>query len=109
MNGSSQLEEADNKPFALCPVCLRKMSSYLGFCGQELALFKELRDVFKLMNHNDTQQSFKREIRLFERVIAKLEDLYLYHDQAPSHHQDYQEGGHQELIKAKENKIDLSA
>jgi len=36
MNGSSQLEEADNKPFALCPVCLRKMSSYLGFNGDEL-------------------------------------------------------------------------
>jgi len=53
MNGSSQLEEADNKPFALCPVCLRKMSSYLGFNGEELQLFKELRDVFKLMNHKD--------------------------------------------------------
>jgi len=58
------------------------MSSYLGFCGQELALFKELRDVFKLMNHNDTQQSFKREIKLFERVIAKLEEIYMFQDQS---------------------------
>jgi len=39
MNGSSQLEEADLKPFSLCPVCLRKMSSYLGFNGEELQLF----------------------------------------------------------------------
>lgn len=76
MNGSSQLEEADQKPFALCPVCLRKMSSYLGFNGQELQLFKELRDVFKLMNHNDTQQSFRRELRLFDRVISRLSELY---------------------------------
>ena len=53
MNGSSQLEEADIKPFALCPVCLRKLASYLGFNGQELDLFIEMRDVFKLMNHND--------------------------------------------------------
>ena len=36
MNGSSQLEEADKKPFALCPVCLRKLSCYLKFEGQEL-------------------------------------------------------------------------
>ena len=34
---------------------MRKMSSYLGFNGEELALFIELRDVFKLMNHNDSQ------------------------------------------------------
>jgi hypothetical protein len=76
MNGSSQLEEADQKPFALCPVCLRKMSSYLGFNGEELALFTDLRQVFKLMNHNDSQQNFRREIKLFDRTIARLTELY---------------------------------
>lgn len=85
MNGSSQLEEADIKPFALCPVCLRKMSSYLGFNGQELDLFIEMRDVFKLMNHNDKQQSFKREIRLFDRVIAALQDLYNNNGNLPNY------------------------
>jgi hypothetical protein len=45
------------------------MSSYLGFNGEELALFIELRDVFKLMNHKDPHQNFKREILLFEKVI----------------------------------------
>lgn len=55
---------------------MRKMSSYLGFNGEELALFIELRDVFKLMNHNDSQQSFRREIKLFERCIKKLTELY---------------------------------
>ena len=53
MNGSSQLEEADLKPFALCPVCLMKMSSYLGFNGEEHILFKELKEVFDLMNYKD--------------------------------------------------------
>ena len=76
MNGSSQLDEADHKPFALCPVCLRKMSSYLSFNGEELQLYKEMKEVFKLMNHNDSQQCFKREIKLFERVIARLNDVY---------------------------------
>lgn len=76
MNGSSQLEEADNKPFALCPVCLRKMSSYLGFNGDELQMYRELRDVFRLMNHKDKQKNFGREIELFDKVIRRLELLY---------------------------------
>jgi hypothetical protein len=75
MNGSSSLEEADRKPFALCPVCLRKMSTYLGFNGQELEYFKELRDLYKLINHNDQQDSFSREIKIFTRIIARLSDL----------------------------------
>jgi len=30
------------------------MSSYLGFNGEELELYTELKDVFELMNHNDS-------------------------------------------------------
>lgn len=52
------------------------MSSYLGFNGEELELYTELKDVFELMNHNDSQQNFKREIRLFDRVQKKLVELY---------------------------------
>jgi hypothetical protein len=55
MNGSSQLEEADRKPFALCPACLRKLSYYFGFEGEELSRYIELKEVFKYMNHGDTQ------------------------------------------------------
>lgn len=105
MNGSSQLEEADQKPFALCPVCLRKMSSYLGFNGHELQLFKELRDVFKLMNHNDTQQSFRRELKLFDRVIARLSELYEQQGLSGRSHQQDAEGGNFELQRLdQENK-----
>jgi hypothetical protein len=28
------------------------------------------------MNHNDSQQCFKREIKLFDRVITRLSDVY---------------------------------
>jgi len=31
MNGSNLLEEADRKPFLLCPVCLRKTAVYHNF------------------------------------------------------------------------------
>mmetsp|Transcript_11204 Transcript_11204/g.18846 ORF Transcript_11204/g.18846 Transcript_11204/m.18846 type:complete len:201 (-) Transcript_11204:181-783(-) len=117
MNGSSALDEADMKPFALCPVCLRKMSSYLFFNGQELQMLTELRDVFKLMNHNDTQHSFRKEIRLLDRVISQLSDVYIKGEMmdAPS-----KEGGNtekdnclnQNLIKPMSsftNKFDLES
>ena len=39
-------------------------------------MFRELRDVFKLMNHKDANQNFKREIKLFDRVVVRLTDLY---------------------------------
>jgi signal peptidase I len=39
-------------------------------------MFRELRDVFKLMNHKDSSQNFKREIKLFDRVVVRLTDLY---------------------------------
>ena len=29
MNGSNLINEADRKPFALCPICLRKVVTYL--------------------------------------------------------------------------------
>ena len=69
MNGSSSLVEADQKPFALCPVCLRKLSYYLGFQGDEIERYKGLKEVFKLMNHNDPEQNFAREINMFEKII----------------------------------------
>ena len=76
MNGSSQLDEADRKPFALCPVCLRKISSYFKFNGEELEYYKTIKDVFKLMNHKDEEAYFKNEIDLFENVIKELTETY---------------------------------
>lgn len=39
-------------------------------------MFRELRDVFRLMNHKDQEQNFQREIKLFEKCIIRLEELY---------------------------------
>ena len=75
MNGSSQLDEADQKPFALCPVCLRKLSFYLDFEGAELQRYKKLREVVKIMNHKDANQCYQREIALFDNIISALTEL----------------------------------
>lgn len=75
MNGSSQLDEADQKPFALCPVCLRKLSFYMGFEGEELPHYKKMREVIKIMNHKDANQCYKREIVLFENIITSLTEV----------------------------------
>ena len=69
MNGSSQLDEADQKPFALCPVCLRKLSHYLGFEGEELQRYSEMRHVMNQMSHHDEDKNYAREIELFDRII----------------------------------------
>lgn len=55
MNGSSQLKEADQKPFALCAVCLKKLFFYLGSEGEELTRYQELKKAFELMNYNDVE------------------------------------------------------
>lgn len=51
------------------------MSSYLGFNGEEYIMFKELKEVFELMNYKDPQQCFSREIQLFEKVIRRLSNI----------------------------------
>lgn len=75
MNGSSQLDEADQKPFALCPVCLRKLSYYLDFEGAELQRYKKMREVVKIMNHKDPNQCYQREIVLFGNIINALTEV----------------------------------
>mmetsp|Transcript_22248 Transcript_22248/g.34433 ORF Transcript_22248/g.34433 Transcript_22248/m.34433 type:complete len:98 (+) Transcript_22248:545-838(+) len=67
-----------------------------------------MRDVFKLMNFNDAHQSFKRELKLFDRVIMLLTKLYLNDGHIP---RDFsfksagalsdKEGGHSEMNKKK--------
>lgn len=74
MNGSSQLEEADRKPFLLCPLCLRKLGFYLGFEGSELERYREMKRIFELMNYKDSHKNFTREIQLLEVITEKLRE-----------------------------------
>jgi hypothetical protein len=54
---------------------LRKLSFYLGFEGEELQRYKKMREVIKIMNHKDANQCYKREIVLFENIIASLTEV----------------------------------
>lgn len=82
MNGSSQLDEADQKPFALCPICLRKLSNYLSFEGSELERYQDLRSVVVMMSYGDEDQCFAREIELFDRIINELYEVQLKYARA---------------------------
>ena len=71
--------------------------------------FREMRDVFKLMNHNDSLQSFKREIKMFDRIIVSLTELYQNGGQMPrsfnlinqNSAQSDKEGGNVEMMQQK--------
>ena len=71
MNGSNLVTEADKKPFALCPICLRKLDSYcqIGPNG--------MRDRYDNMNYAILAMSnsrFKREQVLFADMLSSLEE-----------------------------------
>ena len=42
MNGSNLVNEADKKPFLLCPICLRKLEVYLNLQKQIPGYFKRM-------------------------------------------------------------------
>ena len=75
MNGSSNLVDADQKPFALCPVCLRKLAYYLGFDGEEQDRYTKLRELFIGFNDEDKEDNFLREIKLMRYCTNKIEAL----------------------------------
>jgi len=52
------------------------LSFYLGFEGEEMLRYSALKEVFKLMNHNDDKRNFSREIELFEKTTTKLNELF---------------------------------
>ena len=59
----------------MCPVCLRKLSSYLNFNGDELKYFKNVRDVLSTLSiHKFTDE--KQELQLFDQIIDDLTQLY---------------------------------
>lgn len=61
--------------------------------------YKRLKEVFKLMNHNDPEQNFAREIEMFEKIISKLKDAEtnnsFYSDKD-------KEGGNMEMMRSQD-------
>lgn len=70
MNGSNLVNEADKKPFLLCPICLRKLEAYLNLSGQIPKHFKNMLGGIK-----DTgNPMFARERNILTSIINDLED-----------------------------------
>ena len=72
MNGSSTLEEADQKPFAFCPICLTKLAHVAGFRGQEYEYYQDLLTSFEALNINDENNAFSYEIDMFKSIMADI-------------------------------------
>jgi len=70
MNGSNLLTEADKKPFALCPVCLRKLDAYFEIGCEGGIQERYSRLVAELENNGN--QCFNRELTLYR----DLQDLF---------------------------------
>ena len=68
MNGSNLLSEADLKPFTLCPICLRKLLSYISNpCHTRHYLSQNLSHLRTLENDN-----FTRELAQLESIVVSL-------------------------------------
>ena len=68
MNGSNLVNEADKKPFALCPVCLRKLTKYLNIQFKVATRYLSLIDTIKQSNIS----VFERELELYNKICADL-------------------------------------
>lgn len=70
MNGSNLLEEADRKPFALCPLCLRKIETYLQFESIEDLISRFAKILGSIQNMQNS--AFEREERYLSNILTRL-------------------------------------
>jgi archaemetzincin len=61
MNGSNHLDEADSRPLHLCPVCLRKLQSSVGFDVVER--YQTLRDFYRKVEIQDEADWLERRLK----------------------------------------------
>ena len=71
MNGSNLVNEADKKPFALCPICLRKVDKYyeIGSAGDGI-IYRYQRLARTIQRIDNT--SFSRELLLYKNLTDVL-------------------------------------
>ena len=73
MNGSNLVTEADKKPFALCPICLRKLDSYCEISINDFnGLQKRYGNLASEIKESNNQR-FSREFNLFETLRDQIE------------------------------------
>ena len=72
MNGSNLVTEADKKPFALCPICLRKLDAYCDI-GSD-GLVDRYEHLIAAIEHSQNRK-FKRELTMFKGIVDNVERL----------------------------------
>ncbi len=64
MNGSNHLQESDSRPLLLCPVCLRKLQSSIGF--DVVARYHRLQQFYSKVGFNFEQDWVTRRLKKIE-------------------------------------------
>ena len=72
MNGSNLVSEADKKPFALCPICLRKLDVYCEI-GCDGGLQRRYSALVKIIKKSRNKR-FAKELQLFDDLQDLFED-----------------------------------
>ena len=70
MNGSNLVTEADKKPFALCPICLRKLEKY---CEIQAEGIQDRYDHLIAAIEYSNNRKFARELALFKNIVDVFE------------------------------------
>ncbi|CDW86518.1 archaemetzincin-2 isoform 1 [Stylonychia lemnae] len=70
MNGSNKLEEADRKPFLLCPVCTRKQRTYLKIEDNIIQHYEEILDFIE----KRLPGIFQSEIEMYSKMIHDMKN-----------------------------------
>ena len=70
MNGSNLVTEADKKPFALCPICLRKLEKYCEIGAHGIQ--DRYEHLIAAIEHSNNRK-FARELALFTNIVDQYE------------------------------------
>ena len=71
MNGSNLVNEADKKPFALCPICLRKVDKYYEIGYNSDGILHRYQKLARTIQRIDNQ-SFSRELLLYKNLTEVM-------------------------------------
>lgn len=79
MNGSNLVNEADQKPFLLCPICLRKLEVYLVLKEKIPLRYKNMKkSIDELQN-----PMFNREKATLSWILKDFEENQIIEEQTP--------------------------
>lgn len=70
MNGSNLLNEADKKPFLLCPICLRKLEAYLNLRDTVPKRYRSIINGIEMTGN----PMFTREKTTILQILSDFED-----------------------------------